>query len=586
MTEGGSERGGDLLMNHEASGSESASSSGRHGYDALSNSACGANPDHYVVDYYKRSESVGEGSGFWADVGRRDGSAGSAELAAVGCCEGNNGGFAADCAFHASMSRTPATQLGGLDRRDIVIDSREQQHYRACLEHAYRVVESTPFLRKTIASPPPCKSTSNDSQRYEDTDFTDNEEMEERFVTLKNDTCRQCKEAPDEDTLMSMRISALDIGGIIKPSFFAADRCSHVIKRIEVLSAVTKSNIAQKSKKDRNPPRKLLSDCEIRGTCLVGDKLTAFAKRCNKSLMISCDFQWFNMDQDGNERIIPHETTASYVVKTQDIGTRLKVVCTPKSESGELGQQVAAESQLVLSSGLPSPLDTQDMHLETESYPRLLDWKIEMHDQREYVDPIQLSYIYAGGKEGNTLVLWLREQRRDTNEFEPLLEGQILYQPYVEDEGRRIKINITPMRIDAVAGPTYTYIIDKLKIPASFMAEVNSHLKKIFQGIRVTFPVENPDMVGSRKAIVCTKHYIEVVGADGCIATNFVYGLGLMKVKARRKLPDRFQIKITNPPAHPVVHEFVAESMRARDVLVILLKRLVVYTPNSIPNPE
>jgi hypothetical protein len=51
----------------------------------------------------------------------------------------------------------------------------------------------------------------------------------------------------------------------------------------------------------------------------------------------------------------------------------------------------------------------------------------------------------------------------------PLLEGQTEYQPYVEDEGRRIKISITPMRVDAVAGPTYTYIIDKLKIPDSLM---------------------------------------------------------------------------------------------------------------------
>jgi hypothetical protein len=51
----------------------------------------------------------------------------------------------------------------------------------------------------------------------------------------------------------------------------------------------------------------------------------------------------------------------------------------------------------------------------------------------------------------------------------PLIEGAIQYQPYVEDEGRKIKINITPVRADAVAGPTYTYIIDKLNIPASLM---------------------------------------------------------------------------------------------------------------------
>jgi hypothetical protein len=47
-------------------------------------------------------------------------------------------------------------------------------------------------------------------------------------------------------------------------------------------------------------------------------------------------------------------------------------------------------------------------------------------------------------------------------------------------------------------------------------------------------------------------------------------------------------MNVINTPARSVVHEFIAESMRARDVLVILLKRLVLKlnAPTSIPNPE
>ena len=52
-----------------------------------------------------------------------------------------------------------------------------------------------------------------------------------------------------------------------------------------------------------------------------------------------------------------------------------------------------------------------------------------------------------------------------------LLRGHLAYQPYIEDEGRRIKIQITPARDDGVSGPTYSYVLDKLEIPAPYLVD-------------------------------------------------------------------------------------------------------------------
>jgi hypothetical protein len=46
---------------------------------------------------------------------------------------------------------------------------------------------------------------------------------------------------------------------------------------------------------------------------------------------------------------------------------------------------------------------------DEEQQPRLTDWKIEMNPRQEYMDPIRMQYVYAGGVEGNTIVKWFRE---------------------------------------------------------------------------------------------------------------------------------------------------------------------------------
>jgi hypothetical protein len=68
---------------------------------------------------------------------------------------------------------------------------------------------------------------------------------------------------------------------------------------------------------------------------------------------------------------------------------------------------------------------------DEQSKPRLLDWKIEMNPRKEYTDPIRISYTYAGGVEGKTIIQWSREAapedppfiHRTEDGFIPLMVG-------------------------------------------------------------------------------------------------------------------------------------------------------------------
>ena len=64
-------------------------------------------------------------------------------------------------------------------------------------------------------------------------------------------------------------------------------------------------------------------------------------------------------------------------------------------------------------------LHAYDVSQKTAQVNKFLPFRqIKMNTRREYTDPIHISYIYAGGGEGSTTVVWLRERRHNNNEFE------------------------------------------------------------------------------------------------------------------------------------------------------------------------
>lgn len=152
--------------------------------------------------------------------------------------------------------------------------------------------------------------------------------------------------------------------------------------------------------------RVMLSDCEVRGDALVGGRISAFAKRAKK-LPISCTFQWIRVLDGGHEVPLPGHDKATYNITPEDRGCRLRVTVIPTvKETNEMGQPVTALSPLIELSDLVQDGVYAD---DDQSKPRLLDWKIEMNPRKEYSDPIRISYTYAGGGEGATIIQWCRE---------------------------------------------------------------------------------------------------------------------------------------------------------------------------------
>jgi hypothetical protein len=55
----------------------------------------------------------------------------------------------------------------------------------------------------------------------------------------------------------------------------------------------------------------------------------------------------------------------------------------------------------------------------------------------------------------------------DDNFLEMTMEKNDMYQPYVEDVNKRIKLLVTPVRSDGLQGPTYQHIMSPLTLPLS-----------------------------------------------------------------------------------------------------------------------
>lgn len=172
-----------------------------------------------------------------------------------------------------------------------------------------------------------------------------------------------------------------------------------------------------------------------------------------------------------------------------------------------------------------------------------------MNTQREYVGPINISYVYAGGTEGTTSVSWLRERRHNNNEFEVLhtlirmcrestkfglsdvawrtvyvsalcwrsraankdtnhtSKGRWCVRPYIFIRHRQAR-NSCPLSGENGIFRWRLHVSKSL----NSQAEVNCHMKFILEGIRVTFPVKCAEGTrdDSKRAIVCTKNHLEV----------------------------------------------------------------------------
>ncbi|KAJ1494632.1 hypothetical protein T484DRAFT_2437376 [Baffinella frigidus] len=270
----------------------------------------------------------------------------------------------------------------------------------------------------------------------------------------------------------------------------------------------------------------MLTNCEVRGEPIEGEKMTAFAKKVGGRKVQMARFKWFRVAANGVETVISDAEKASYKVARIDRGFRIKVIGYPTDkDSGEEGQPVSATtSQPVAPAAAPEPEDPVPFSKYTEAdAPKLTDWKIEMNPQQEYLDPIVTHFSYAGGEEGQTEVRWLQEIDAGDGSaptWTALLETDDtkMFQPIVDDCNRRIKIMVTPVRDDRVRGPTYQYLIEPLQMPAQLQQEV-AQCTVEFRSRGASFLLahvdpKNTDKVLGRKRLLCDASHLEVHDAD------------------------------------------------------------------------
>ncbi|EKX54157.1 hypothetical protein GUITHDRAFT_100404 [Guillardia theta CCMP2712] len=213
----------------------------------------------------------------------------------------------------------------------------------------------------------------------------------------------------------------------------------------------------RKEKLEEDGQPVLLTNCEVRGELKVGSKIVAFAKRARKVNLV-CSFQWYRVRADGGETLLAGQTKASYVVVEEDAEHRLKVVTSPVvKETGEQGVVVSAVTSSTVAPSSREEEEEQQQPEEEEEEgggrreveqgdgePKIVSWELSMNKWQQYVEPIQITYVYEGGREGTTRIRWFREvdgkegcgEKEEDFEAIEFSQGSTSYQPSVDDVNR------------------------------------------------------------------------------------------------------------------------------------------------------
>lgn len=143
---------------------------------------------------------------------------------------------------------------------------------------------------------------------------------------------------------------------------------------------------------------------------------------------------WFRVSPDGEEVALEMEDPwAGYELGIEDIGSRIKVEFTPVREDWVAGAPVS-EMTAIVAAGVPACRDMKIVGLTEEDQPLVVET------------------VYSGGVEGASVYQWFRHDN-ESDEFYPI-EGATTpeYTPTLEDVGKIIAVEYTPISKDAVEG--------------------------------------------------------------------------------------------------------------------------------------
>lgn len=112
--------------------------------------------------------------------------------------------------------------------------------------------------------------------------------------------------------------------------------------------------------------------------------------------------------------------------------------------------------------------------MDSKDFPKVSSCSIS--GSQLHGSPLEVSYVYSGGVEGNSSIRWERSSE-DEKSFIPIKKASgRAYTPSINDIGALIRVAYTPVRADGVTGMIVFSKPIKVKIAPSIKSEVESNL--------------------------------------------------------------------------------------------------------------
>lgn len=165
------------------------------------------------------------------------------------------------------------------------------------------------------------------------------------------------------------------------------------------------------------------------------DKISEYHSMCN----------WYRVDNDDENQLIPVGACLQYQVLTEDIGHRLKVSFTPGRSDLP---QVYGETFELYTASISS------------AQPLALECKLEGESVQGSTLTAQTRYF--GGQEGNSSYTWYRVTSYGKEIHLADMDGHKSYKLTYKDEEHSIRLEYTPVRNDGVKGKTVEAISGKV----------------------------------------------------------------------------------------------------------------------------
>lgn len=156
----------------------------------------------------------------------------------------------------------------------------------------------------------------------------------------------------------------------------------------------------------------------------------------------SSSLTWFRVHPSGEEeRLELEDPWAGYTLCLQDIGCRIRVEFVPVRSDWVAGEPRSEISPVVVA-GVPVFRSAVVVgHLEEDS------------------QDVMVETVYSGGVEGNSKFQWFR--RDDEDQYYPLHgETNRTYHPTLDDVGKILAVDCTPVSKDGVEGEVYRTVLE------------------------------------------------------------------------------------------------------------------------------